>query len=402
MSRYLLAIALFAGCLCWAAQVTAEPPSGGREPAEHVTIVVAADAEGMARLMDVLEERLAPLGVTIAKTRVATVDVDAALRPDPAAAPALARIWIDLTAQALGRVYLTDGAWARVLVRKLDRTGSEEVVREEIGLIVLTAVETLQAGHEVGAPRDEVRVELGLSVEPPPAPPPSPPKPAKPAKPPPPPPATPVPPMPPEPPDATDPDGPWRLGGVLLYEMQGYAEQQVLVHGPGASLTFDLPGVALAPGAMFDVQYRVPYEEQGDEAGFRLESLALRLQGHFHALRHPAVAVRIHGGFAAETLFLAPFLVQEGAAELAASRVRVAPIARVGFLVQLRLFGETSLRLGLSGDVDIIGTRYSIQRGNEIVPLVEPLRVRPSLTVGIATTFAGAHLFPPADDPFDP
>jgi hypothetical protein len=184
--------------------------------------------------------------------------------------------------------------------------------------------------------------------------------------------------------------------------MQGYAEQQVLVHGPGASLSVDAPATFLAPGGMLDVQYRIPYEETGDEAGFRLQSLAGRLQAYLHALRHPVVALRVHGGFAAEVLFLDPFLVQAGEAVLAASRVRVAPIARFGLLAQVRLFSETSLRLGFSGDVDIIGTRYVIQRGEELVPLVEPLRVRPSLTVGIATTFAGGNLFPSARDPFDP
>ncbi len=382
----------------------------------RVTIVVAADAEQTVAVLEVLQDRLAPVGVRVVSARAAAIDVDAALRADPGTDAAVTRVWIDLTDSEHARLYLTDRSWERVLVRAFARTSrSDEVLREELGLIVLNAVETLLAGASVGAPREQVRAELGLAATPPsPKPQPKPqPKPLPeplPPSPPSPPPA-PLPPSPSSPPPGWPIIGPpapantestWRIGGALVYEAQGYAEEQVLVHGPGLSFAVDMPAIALAPGGMFDFQYRIPYEQAGEQAGFRLQSLAFRLQAHMHVLRHPAVTLRLHGGLAAEALFLRPFLVEGAEAVLAPSRTRVAPIARLGLTIQLRLFGATSLRLGFSGDVDIIGTRYVIQRGNDLIPLVEPLRIRPSLTVGIATTFAGPHLFPVADDPFDP
>jgi hypothetical protein len=50
--------------------------------------------------------------------------------------------------------------------------------------------------------------------------------------------------------------------------------------------------------------------------------------------------------------------------------------------------------LAFAGDVDIIGTRYVIERGEERIVIVEPLRFRPSFQIGIATSFAGDSLFP--------
>ncbi len=339
----------------------------------------------------VIRERLHPRQIAVETHAAEWIDVERALRRDAAAAPALARVYLILGDDG-AELYLVDGGVERVLSRRVARSAAgeagDELLREELGLIVLTAIETLQAGGAVGEARDDVRRRLGLNATvvpaPAPAPPPAPSSPpaSPPAPPPQPPPAPPAPPAP-----------ALRLGGALFYEGQGYASEQVVVHGPALGLRLDLRRVWPSPGLAFEAHYRLPYEQRGDEAGFELQSLSLRLLAHAELVQTPMIALALHGGVAVDTLFIDPFLVIASRAVASDARARVSPLPRFGPSLRLRLFGDTSLALGFYLDVDAIGTRYVIQRGSELVPLVEPLRVRPSFRIGLETTLFGADMF---------
>jgi hypothetical protein len=375
--------------------VIASSSAAQAEEARRVPVVLVATESEAQALQAVLSELLGGLGTTMETSRVEELDVGAALRRDDQALEAVARVWIDLSADDEATLLLADGQLERVLIRRVTRVDrSDELVREELGLIVVTAVETLLAGTAVGAPREEVRAELGLEPDAEPSPPPEPAPAPDPAP-------APVPEAPatPVPEPAAKPGREWRVGGAMFYEAQGYAAEEVIVHGPGLSIELDGPKLPLAPGLSFGAQYRIPFERVGEDAGFRLQSLALRLHAYIHLLRQEQFLLRLYGGGAAEILFLEPFLVEGREATLQASRTRVGPMARVALSTQLRLFGDTSLRVDLAADIDIVGTRYVIQRGEELIPLVEPLRVRPSLSIGLATSFAGATLFPRTDLP---
>jgi hypothetical protein len=340
-------------------------------------VTIAADDARAQALGEVIDELLGRLQLHARTQRVDAIDLDDALKPRKTAA--VARIWIEWRGDP--KLYLSDGATERVLFRQLatdDR--SDELLREELGLIIWSALETLRAGAEVGAPRALVREQLGLPVE---LPEPAPPKPPAPR--------TPRPIAARAPPAATPPS--FRVGGRLFYEGQGYAAEQVLVHGPGAALEVHAAALTLSPGASFEAQYRLPFERIDELAGFELQSVALRLLAHVDPLHDPLLVFRTHLGLSVETLILAPLSVSDGAATPSQARARAAPLPRFGAALHILMFGDTALVLGFSGDIDVIGTRYVLQQGDTLIPLVEPLRVRPSVSVGLGTTFAGAALF---------
>jgi hypothetical protein len=355
-------------------------------PARAEDVVTAAMAGPPERVQPcdaLLGELLGKLGVRLRSGAVESIAIERVLEPDPHAAPALARVWIDLRGAASAHVYLVDGRWDRVLVRTIAAEGrSDEVVREEIGHVVVTAVETLQAGASVGRPRTEVRAEL----KPPPPPAPSPQAPA-----PSPPPAAPAPVVPlPEPPAPP----PWRFGGLAFYEGQGYAAEQVIIHGPGLGLEIGAPAWTLGPAFQLSFQYRLPFEVQGDAAGVRLQALVLRALVLFEVVHAGPFELQLGAGSGIDVVYIEP-LEAEGAPAVAESaRARVAPLIRPAAQMRIGIVGDTALLAVLGGDVDLIGTRFVVRTPAEDVPVLEPLRFRPLIALGLSTTLAGAPLFP--------
>lgn len=369
-------VALFASVilLCSATLVRAAGPA-------VMVRMAGADAE-VAALDATLTDLLGRVEVEPRLERVAAVDARRALTPEHGAKEALGRAWIDLRDPNHALVLIVDGKWDRALLRKLSRVGkSEEVVREEVGHIVVTAIETLLAGAEIGAPRAEAERALGLPSAPPPAPVAPPPTPAPPLM------------TPAEAPvEAAATSAGWRLGVGAFYEGEGYATEQVIIHGPGALIEIEALGVTLSPGVELTGQYRLPFERVGDEAGFRLQSGALRLQARIRPLTHSVVALHMGAGAGVDLLRIEPRLIG-GATELTEARTRAAPIVRATLALRLRLFADVALSLNAGADVDIVGTRYVVVRDGVTEPLLEPLRVRPWLQLGLAATVAGGALF---------
>ena len=385
--RAKLVVALAALCLLLGLVLVAFPSHA----AETVQLRIAATAEQVGALTDVLAARLDPLALDV--TPIDAVDPAAALAAPPTVD--VARVWVTLDDDG-ATVILMSGDGARGVVRRLPRDGaSDEVLREELTLVVGAAVDTLRRDDEALASAASVRKELGLDPDElePPAPvveplPPSPPAP---------PPPVPsliveLPPLPPvvrTPPPA---DSSWRLAGMAFYEVQGFAAGQVVAHGPGLAVGVGGPPLTLGPRFELSGQYRLPASAENDVAGLRLHSGAFRLTTQLTVWRTSSVLFRLLGGAGLDLLVIEPFLIDTRAA-LLPSRARIAPAVRFGLDVPVRLAGELSLRIIAGMDVDVIGTRYVIQDGDALVPLLDPLRIRPLLALGVDTTFAGHPAF---------
>jgi hypothetical protein len=368
--------------------LTLAPLGAHAQPAERVIVTVAASDAESAHLEEVLRELLGRLGVELTVERRPTIDASAALTPDPKAEPALSRAWVDMRVAGTRRVIVVDSGWERALVRVIVQGArSDEVVREEIAHVIHSASEALLAGAQVGEPREEVRRQLGLqkrAPSPAPVPPPAPPN--RPL----------LPPFPPPEPPAEAPT-PWRVGAGLYYEGQGYAERQPVVHGPGLALEVDAPEWTLGPGLELTAQYRIPFEVEGDVAAVRLQSAVLRLFARLSVFRSELIVLQVAAGAGVDVIHLEPRIIEGADARAEPARTRVAPLIRPALHARVRLFGDTALWIALSGDVDIIGVRYVIRRGSEDIPLVEPLRFRPALSLGISTSLAGGDLFLPSE-----
>ena len=372
-------------CALLVALIALGAPVARAQPPPHRAVVVtlAAPDEEATRLDEVLRELLGRLEVELSLARVERIDVRAALTPDKKADPALGRAWVDFREGGDARVILVDGRWERAILRVVERgERSNEVMREEIALLIHSASETLLAGEPLGAPSAEVRRELGLEQPQPRPPPPKPiPRPATPL----------IAPEPVTPPLAPPPA--WRVGAGLYYEGQGYAAEQVIVHGPGLAVDVDAPDWTLGPGLELTAQYRIPFEVESEVAKVRLQGAVLRFLARLTLWRAEQIALQAAVGAGIDVLHIEPSVNEGVSARAEPERTRIAPLIRPAVAARVRLFGDTALWLGFAGDIDLIGVRYVVRRPDGDIPLVDPLRFRPSLIVGVSTTLAGGDLF---------
>ncbi len=151
-----------------AREAGAELDSGGAdaEQSRLVTLEVAGSSKQVEALRPVLLELLGRIGAKPRLRHSARIDPAHVVTPDPKANPAVARVWIDFNSTERVSLFLTDGNWEQVLIRRLPASGrSTEVLAEELAAIVLAGVETLLSGGRVGEAREEVERSLGVVRE---------------------------------------------------------------------------------------------------------------------------------------------------------------------------------------------------------------------------------------------
>lgn len=130
-----------------------------------VEVSLIGPAERRAAVREVLAELLAARVLAQWHEHEFT-EVAAALRRDEPDDLALAHAYVDLREAPL-LVYIGDRGRQRVLIRRVTLpTSFDEAAREEIGVIVASAVDALCAGGTIGI----VRAEVALDPPPPPAP----------------------------------------------------------------------------------------------------------------------------------------------------------------------------------------------------------------------------------------
>lgn len=351
---------------------------GGARPARaqsaKVDVVVAAAPSSEEQLVLVLTELLARLQVDLELRRETVILPATVVTPPTSPRPALARAFIDATQPNVALLYLVDGPWERVLVRRiaLDH-GLDEVAREQLAHIVESSIRALAAGGTIGVTRAEASAELGIAPPPTAAPEP----PAAPA---------PLPPAKPRVvvlrtvPQRQTPSVDTRLG--LGWGLAAWTPE-VAVHGPELGLRFSV-GRRLAFGGGLLLQYRLQRRVQSELAGVGIEGVGLRATAHARYRLEPrfALLAAIGGGLDRETF--QPRSGADTSVTLGTASMRSSGILTTSFGVELRIAGPLVLLADAGAEVDLAPDDYVVERATQIVTIAEPLRVRPTISLLLA------------------
>lgn len=325
--------------------------SAARKVAVHL---VGSEAD-RALALAVLHERLDPLELQVSFDAPEHFDADDVLVPGAVAADDLARIWLDLTPAERSMLYVTDGPWERILVRRFDRRANFEVTAEELGHAVLSAVLALRAGERIGVTRAElapppVRVAEAAPpavVRPPPPPP-----------------------------------NPWHLHGAVFFEGSAYGNGPELASGPGGMLQVEHVRGARVLGGLLSGQFRLPSSVTRGPATVDLDGGAFRALGIAGVRIAERWQVAGVGGVGLDVLDA----TTRASVDVRSMSVNtVSPVLRLGAqgLWQSRWLRVFAL-VGL--DVQPTRTRYLLERtSGTTAVLFEPWRAQPFLAVGLQT-----------------
>jgi hypothetical protein len=341
---------------------------GGRENAIQLTVAApASDAEALGAVVRELLERLA---MQVELRRVERIDVRE-LRQPLKGRPYFARVWVTFGKSGKARLYLEHAARDRVLVRDVEGDAhNPELLREELGHILQTAVEGLKAGEEIGAPRDEAlkQVDAEEAATAPQALP-----------------AANAPAPTGTPPSAEKPRN-FRFGP--RYEAVWLGDGQHFEDGPGAVLGALFPGpefVGVARrrlGLELGAYFRRPLKIEGTPVGARLQSLALNALLTFDAWRGQQARLRLGAGIEADFVRVSPFAEAGQDVRLAGSRWLKLALGRLAVTYAQDVGGFMDVEFTLGAVLDPSGTRYVLQGSATDQDVLAPWPVRPLLSLG--------------------
>lgn len=355
------------------AQVRAEEPAPPSPRAVIVAIAGDSDPRATEATLRDLFAHLPPADAGAPPPQVALdVTVLPEIAPssvtDPPASPppAFARVWIDMRADTC-LVSIADTSWERIYQRRMARpSGSDDVTREQVAQVVVSAVEAMLAGGTIGV----ARADLAPVAEPPPAPPPPSPRERR----------------PPPRERPSPPPGPSVNLGVG-YEAIAYASS-TLAHGPSASLRGALPAGRWSFGLELAGQWRAPTVVERTPIGVRLDTKAARLLAYAERDLAPRLAVRAGVGPGVDLTEIEPRAVGEGAAgeqtiTVEAKRSRVTPVLRWSLGLDARL--APSVHLVVAGVLDhaLQNRAYVVRRQGVEEPVLAPFALRPGLTLSL-------------------
>jgi hypothetical protein len=321
---------------------------------------VAAPVGETERLEAVARELLARLDMQIEMRRVPRIDVTELRRALEPGERYFARVWISLSPSWRARLYLEHGASDRVLVRELaGDPNNPELLREELGHILQTAVDGLKAGEEVGTPRSDalkdVPAEDGVEVvrEP----------------------AAQKPPEEAAPRTRAAPSQPLRFGP--RYELSWLGDGAHFEDGPGAVFAVNLP-----VGFELSAYYRRPLKVEDTPVGVRLQTLSVRALATLQAWRGEQAGIRVGAGAGADFVRVSPLGEPAPNVELSAGTWRTLALARLQVSYARRAFGFMDLELTAGMDLDANDTRYVFQGSSDELEVLDPWPVRPFVSLG--------------------
>ena len=272
---------------------------------------------------------------------------------DPGATDVAVRCWIDLDDPRSARIYLTNAAAERFVVRIVPLSGRlDESDREVLSQVIELSVQALETELAAGVPRDE----------------------AFPSKPPPPEPA-------PAPPAPAPPRLALRPGS--FYSLAAHSDAVALTHGPGllVSLVWSRAGVALATGVRG--RYELPATARDDRIGLRFATLALRAE--VEGLITGSVGhLGLRLGLGPDLVWLWPrsSRADEGW-EPERDRLSRALVCSAGVSAGWYVSERVSLFVDIGVEVDPARVHYDIDLGSERQPVVTRYRARPTGTFGV-------------------
>ena len=328
-----------------------------------VQLTVAAPPSDAEALAAVARELLERLGMQVELRRVERLDLRE-LRQPLHNQPYFARVWVALGKTGKARLYLEHAARDRVLVR--DVTGdahNPELLREELGHILQTAVEGLKAGEEIGAPRDEALKQVDAEEA----------AAAQPTK------AVPAAPAPTEAPPQPQKRRNFRFGP--RYEAVWLGDTGHFEDGPGAVL-----GALLPDSERFGLElggfFHRPMKVEGTPVGARLQSLALNALITFDAWQGGRARLRLGAGIGADFVRVSPFANAGQDVQLAKSHWSKLALGRLAATYAHGVGSFMDLELTLGAVLDPNGTHYVFQSSAGATDVLSPWPVRPLLSLG--------------------
>lgn len=345
-----------------------EPPAEVRA-IRPVTVTIAGDPDPRAT-ETTLRDLFSHLEVSAPPLTFSTVfEIDPRTITDPPAEipPAFARVWIDVRADT-AVVSIADESWERIYLRRMARPdGADEVTREQIAHIVVSAIETMLAGGRIGVARAELAARK----------------------------AAPTP--PPKSPDVAAPSTPAKLmpparryiaNLALGYEALAFSGD-TQAHGPWGALRGALVDGPWAVGLSLSAQWRAPILAEGTPIGVRLDTTSARLLLDFERVLGSGIVLHAGVGPGFDFLSIEPRGVSRSAAAgqpaitVENRRSRITPMIRwsVGAEVQL----TPSIRLGMAAvlDHDPVNRSYFVRDGAGARDVLAPLPLRPGLSLAL-------------------
>jgi|GEM_PF-2959650 len=339
-------------------------PAAEPDHPDAILLTVAASAVEAEQTAAVARELLQRLAMQVELRRVERVDVRELRQPLTRGPAYFARVWIAFGKTGKARLYLEHAARDRVLVRDVANDAhNPELVREELGHILQTAIEGLKAGEEVGAPRGEAlqQVDAEEAATAPTAPPAAP--------------ATVE-----TPPRGPKPRRPHLRFGPR-YELVWLGDSGHFEDGPGAVLGVPWPG-APRLGVELGGFFRRPIKVDATLVGARLQGLAFDALVSFDAWQGARARLRLAAGVEANFVRVSPFATAEQDLELAKSRWLEMALGRVALTYAHDVDNFMAVELTLGAELDPNGTRYVVQRQAGAVDVLAPWPVRPLLSLG--------------------
>jgi hypothetical protein len=345
-----------------------------RADAPRVRVSIAAEPGEMEALLSVIAELMQRLGVELEVDRTGH-DLGVEQREH------IARCSIDMREPEHAVLLVHDPARDHLLVRRVARTpGRQELVREELGHMMLAAVEALLAGATVGVPREEAlrayseeqardRAHAKAAEAAPPLPPAA--APAVLER------------------DEEDHDGrvaqrTFQMSGALLYEVAALGHTPGVTHGPALAIAVRSPW-PLGLGVLGSVQYRLPFEIEPEPVGMRTQIVALRALATIEGALTSKLTLRFGLGAGVDVARLEPLLATGASARATEDRTLALAVARALAGIAWRASSVLSLWVALAADADLDRSQYVVvaDDGNERT-VSEPWRLRPALLVGAA------------------
>jgi hypothetical protein len=329
-----------------------------------VLLTVAAPPDDAEKLEAVAGELLERLQMQVELRRVERIDVGEVRQPSRGGPAYFARVWIAFAKSGRARLYLEHAARDRVLVRDVDADAhNPELVREELGHILQTAIEGLKAGEEIGAPRSEALREAGDDENPPAL--------AKPSL---------AKPEPAPEPAVTRPRS-WRFGP--RYELVWLGDGSQFEDGPGAVFGALLPTTMRAWGLELGGFFRRPLKIDALPVGARLQSLALDALITFEIWRGTRALFRLGAGAEADLVRVSPFAATGQDVQLAKSHWLKVALGRVAFSYAHDVGNFMDVEVTLGAELDPGRTRYVFAQSGGAADVLSPWPVRPLLSLGV-------------------
>lgn len=328
----------------------------------RVVLELATPESEQSAVRAALSEALDGAAVQLQVSARSAIDVKDVITRQLEPEPPLARIWIDFTAHDQLAVYVTDGAWERILIRLVPRAHNPAVDHEQVAQIVAAAVQALRDGARIGIERSVAQARLL----------PAPPSVRR------------------EPMHTAVTPPPARFPRAWLgvgYELTHQAREVPLVHAAGLELGAmfaEWAGAELGLELAFSAR---PARFASQEVAARFDTLAARWLGVISSRREQTVRLRVALGGGVDAVQLAPQRAPAGF-DPSPKRVLVYGALRAALGAELDIMrfstdGREKLALApvLLTDVQLGDTRYVVlARGGEQVAF-DPFRVQPAFAL---------------------